>query len=262
MSHATPEDSIFGGSDRSSHAPSTASDHSSAVPRRKRRNRLLRGLIRSATVAAGEEFLASRLADDRGKNGHYLTARVPKMAIYGAFVNTPLTTVLLGGLRKMFAGQESNVAKITQILMGMFVKIVHIISMAVIAGARTFSQVEASVKATLFPSLKLIWLTFPLAVAFAQGFLPPNLWPQFFTMVSFALNTFCSYTFKKKRLAALRRRFEATRHKMPWWKINVSMELAAERYLLSFQPVTTVSVASFTHVDMGLALSPFAALAK
>ncbi|KAH8665341.1 hypothetical protein BGZ61DRAFT_366493, partial [Ilyonectria robusta] len=179
-------------------------------------NRLLRGLIRSATVAAGKEFLASRLADDRGKNGHYLTARVPKMAIYGAFVNTPLTTVLLGGLRKMFAGQESNVAKITQILMGMFVlvpiqKIVHIISMAVIAGARTFSQVEASVKATLFPSLKLIWLTFPLAVAFAQGFLPPNLWPQFFTMVSFALNTFCSYTFKKKRLAALRRRFEATR---------------------------------------------------
>lgn len=40
------------------------------------------------------------------------------------------------------------------------------------------------------------------------------------------------------------------------------MELVAEWYLLWFQSVTTVSVALFTHVDMGWAFSPFAALAK
>lgn len=90
-------------------------------------------------------------------------------------------------------------------------KIVHIISMALIAGARSVRQFEASVRAILLPSLKLIWITVPLAVAFAQGFLPQNLWPQFFTLVSFALNTFSNYTFKKKRMDALRRRFEAPR---------------------------------------------------
>jgi hypothetical protein len=73
-------------------------------------------MLTSGTLAALQEFLASWIAKDRNKNGHYFTSRVPKMAAYGAFISAPLGHVLIGILQRVFAGRTSLRAKILQIL--------------------------------------------------------------------------------------------------------------------------------------------------
>lgn len=73
-------------------------------------------MITSGSLSALQEFLASWIAKDRNKNGHYFTSRVPKMAAYGAFISAPLGHILIGILQRMFAGRTSLKAKILQIL--------------------------------------------------------------------------------------------------------------------------------------------------
>jgi len=78
--------------------------------------------------------------------------------------------------------------------------------MAVIAGARTFHQVRATVAAGFMPVMKVSWVTSPIALAFAQQFLPQELWVPFFNLVGFVIGTYINAHTKKKRLAALRRK--------------------------------------------------------
>lgn len=73
-------------------------------------------MLTSGTLSATQEVLASWIAHDRSKHGHYFNARVPKMAIYGAFISAPLGHVLITILQKLFAGRTSLKAKILQIL--------------------------------------------------------------------------------------------------------------------------------------------------
>lgn len=73
-------------------------------------------MITSGTLAGLQEFLASWIAKDRSKHGHYFTSRVPKMAVYGAFISAPLGHVMISILQKMFAGRTSLRAKIMQII--------------------------------------------------------------------------------------------------------------------------------------------------
>jgi hypothetical protein len=76
--------------------------------------------------------------------------------------------------------------------------------MAIIAGARTFHQVRATVNAGFLPVMKVSWVTSPLALAFAQQFLPQETWVPFFNLISFTIGTYINTVTKKKRLAALR----------------------------------------------------------
>lgn len=73
-------------------------------------------MLTSGSLAALQEVLASWIARDRTKHGHYVSARVPKMAVYGAFISAPLGHVLISILQKLFAGRTSLKAKILQIL--------------------------------------------------------------------------------------------------------------------------------------------------
>jgi hypothetical protein len=73
-------------------------------------------MLTSGTLAGLQEFLASWIAHDRSKHGHYFTSRVPKMAIYGAFISAPLGHVMISLLQKLFRGRTSLKAKILQIL--------------------------------------------------------------------------------------------------------------------------------------------------
>jgi hypothetical protein len=79
-------------------------------------NPLRTKMLTSGTLSATQELLASWIAKDRNKNGHYFTSRVPKMAVYGAFISAPLGHVLISILQKLFAGRTSLKAKILQIL--------------------------------------------------------------------------------------------------------------------------------------------------
>lgn len=73
-------------------------------------------MLTSGSLAGLQELLASWIAKDRSKHGHYFSSRVPKMAVYGAFVSAPLGHILIKILQKMFSGRTSLKAKILQIL--------------------------------------------------------------------------------------------------------------------------------------------------
>lgn len=79
-------------------------------------NPLRTKMLTSGSLSGLQEFLASWIAHDRSKSGHYFTSRVPKMAIYGAFISAPLGHVLISALQKVFRGRTSLKAKILQIL--------------------------------------------------------------------------------------------------------------------------------------------------
>lgn len=72
-------------------------------------------MITSGSLAGLQELLASWIAKDRGKSG-YFTTRIPKMAVYGAFISAPLGHVMISLLQRMFAGRTSLRAKILQIV--------------------------------------------------------------------------------------------------------------------------------------------------
>ena len=80
--------------------------------------------------------------------------------------------------------------------------------MAIIAGARTFHQVRATVRAGFMPVMKVSWITSPVALAFAQAFLPQETWVPFFNIVGFVIGTYINAHTKKKRLQALRRKYQ------------------------------------------------------
>ena len=83
--------------------------------------------------------------------------------------------------------------------------------MAIIAGARAFHQIRATVRAGFMPVMKVSWVTSPLALAFAQAFLPQETWVPFFNFISFVIGTYINAHTKKKRLQALRRKYQDSR---------------------------------------------------
>lgn len=56
------------------------------------------------------------------------------------------------------------------------------------------------------PVMKVSWISSPIALAFAQQFLPQEAWVPFFNVVAFVIGTYINAHTKKKRLAALRRK--------------------------------------------------------
>jgi Mpv17 / PMP22 family len=187
-------------------------------------------MLTSGTLSALQEVLASWLAHDRSKHGHYFSSRVPKMAAYGALISAPLGHMLISILQKLFANRTSLKAKILQIFISNLVvsspcfrrslrviladdhqvapiqNTVYLASMAVIAGARTWHQVRATVRAGFMPVMKVSWITSPLALAFAQKFLPEQTWVPFFNIIAFVIGTYINTHTKKKRLTALRKK--------------------------------------------------------
>ncbi|GIJ89385.1 hypothetical protein Asppvi_008325 [Aspergillus pseudoviridinutans] len=179
-------------------------------------NPLRTKMLTSGLLSGLQEVLASWIANDVSKHGHYFSARVPKMTLYGMFISAPLGHLLVGILQKVFAGRTSLKAKILQILASNLIvspiqNAVYLTSMAIIAGARTFHQVRATVKAGFMPVMKVSWITSPLALAFAQKFLPEHTWVPFFNIIGFFIGTYVNTHTKKKRLEALRKRYDQRR---------------------------------------------------
>lgn len=172
-------------------------------------NPLRTKMITSGTLSSLQELLASWIAQDRNKQGHYFTSRVPKMGMYGAFVSAPMGHILISILQRIFAGRTSLTAKILQILVSNLVvspiqNTVYLSCMAIIAGAREFHQVRATVRAGFWTVMRVSWVTSPLALAFAQTFLPQEAWVPFFNLIAFVIGTYINTTTKKKRAAAIR----------------------------------------------------------
>ena len=80
------------------------------------KNPLRTKMLTSGTLAALQEVLSSWIAKDVSKHGHYFSSRVPKMAVYGAFVSAPMGHVFIKTLQWLFAGKTSLKSKIAQIM--------------------------------------------------------------------------------------------------------------------------------------------------
>lgn len=78
--------------------------------------------------------------------------------------------------------------------------------MSLVAGARTFHQVKATVRVSFWRVMRVSWVTSPICLAFAQYFLPEHTWVPFFNLVSFVIGTYINTIAKKKRLTALRKK--------------------------------------------------------
>jgi hypothetical protein len=79
-------------------------------------NPLRTKMLTSGTLSGLQEFLASWIAHDKNQYGNYFTSRVPKMAIYGAFISAPMGHVFINLLQWLFKGRTSVKAKIMQII--------------------------------------------------------------------------------------------------------------------------------------------------
>lgn len=190
---------------------STEKGYLAAYLKQLQSNPLRTKMLTSGALAALQELIASWLAHDRSKHGHYFSSRVPKMVAYGAFVGAPMGHVLVGLLQKVFANRTSLRAKILQIIVSNLIispiqNSVYLASMAVIAGARTWHQIRATVRAGFMPVMKVSWIASPITLAFAQKFLPEQTWVPFFNIVGFVIGTYINTHTKKKRLAALRKK--------------------------------------------------------
>lgn len=174
-------------------------------------NPLRTKMLTSGALSALQEVLASFIAGDRNRSGSYITPRVPKMAFYGSLISAPLGHLLVTALQKTFANRTSTRSKVMQILVSNLIvspiqNTVYLACMAVIAGAQTFHQIRATVKAGFFPVMKVSWCTSPIALIIAQKFLPPHAWVPFFNLVAFVIGTYINATTKKKRITAIKRK--------------------------------------------------------
>ena len=79
---------------------------------------------------------------------------------------------------------------------------VLVIVQAVVRGAKTLEEVKAAVKAAFLPVYKFGSVSSPLAMLFAQNFLPPELWVPWFNVVAFTLGTTFNVISKRKALKA------------------------------------------------------------
>jgi hypothetical protein len=110
--------------------------------------------------------------------------------------------------RKKTAIRSQSAHKLTQpTQISPIQNMVYLFSMAIIAGARTFHQIRATVRAGFMPVMKVSWVTSPIALAFAQAFLPQETWVPFFNIIGFIIGTYINSHTKKKRLQALRRKY-------------------------------------------------------
>lgn len=250
-------------------------------------NPLRTKMLTSGSLAAAQEVLASWIAHDKTKNGHYFSSRVPKMAVYGAFISAPLGHVLISILQKVFAGRTSLKAKILQILVSNLIvcipatqrlpqqnrlltlgiaqvspiqNTVYLTSMAIIAGARTFHQVRATVRAGFMPVMKVSWITSPLALAFAQKFLPEQTWVPFFNIIAFVIGTYINAHTKKKRLDALRKKVcvyvvEALMNMLTLFTSIMEMDEALQGGLMTIRDATTKILTYLRYRRLILALA-------
>jgi len=129
-------------------------------------------------------------------------ARAGKMALYGFLVSAPLSHVLVGQLQRTFAGRTGRAAKIGQVVTSSLIvspiqAFFYLASLSLIGGAKSWNEVRKTVKGGFWPVIRVMWVSSPLSIAFAQNFLSPELWVPFFNLVSFVLGTYFNTQMKK-----------------------------------------------------------------
>jgi hypothetical protein len=85
-------------------------------------------------------------------------------------------------------------------------QLIHAIALAIVYGCRATDQIRASFRTVTAPIVKSIGVGVPVAVVFAQNFLPGPAGLSFMRLVSFAVNSSINAGYKKNRHPPLRGR--------------------------------------------------------
>ncbi|KAI0286929.1 hypothetical protein BGY98DRAFT_942766 [Russula aff. rugulosa BPL654] len=158
--------------------------------------------LTSATLCFLQEVLSSHLAGVPARRqpargaplySHVLartkvTMRAVKIALYGLLVSGPLSHVLVGKLQKAFAGKTDA--------------FFYLFSLSVINGAKSWNDVKTALVDSFFPVMKVVWLSTPPSIFFAQNFLSPEQWSPFFNIVAIIIGTYYNTKLKKLRRTA------------------------------------------------------------
>ncbi|KAH6916861.1 hypothetical protein BKA70DRAFT_315156 [Coprinopsis sp. MPI-PUGE-AT-0042] len=133
-----------------------------------------------------------------------------KMAVYGFLISAPVSHFLVSQLQKAFAGKTSPASKLGQIAANSLIvapiqTTTFLASMAVINGASSTNEIIKTVKAGFFSVIRVSWVVSPLSLAFAQKFIPVELWVPFFNAIQFVLGTYFNYRVKQARMAAIKK---------------------------------------------------------
>lgn len=83
---------------------------------------------------------------------------------------------------------------------------IHAAAIGIIYGVRTADQIRQSYRAVIAPIAKSIGIGVPVAIIFAQNFLPGKAGLAFMKWVSFAVNSSINVGYKKNRETRYRRR--------------------------------------------------------
>ncbi len=185
-------------------------------------------LPRSKSISENSEKGESEISEENDKKpgwkkvqfNHYLSSRIPKQALFGLCVSGPLSHFLIGELQRRFANKPKTLPyKVLQIICNnTFISpiycILGVLYMTLITRpyfsltsiftafskvmGQYFNDSKSALRASLLPMLKTSWISNPVAMGFAQAFLPQNLWVPFFSFMGFLLGTYNNYLIKGK----------------------------------------------------------------
>ncbi|KAH9984174.1 hypothetical protein BJV77DRAFT_1039189 [Russula vinacea] len=175
--------------------------------------------LTSGTLCFLQEVLGSHLAGvpvrqpaDAPLYSHVLarakvSTRAVKVALYGFLVSAPLSHALVGELQRAFAGKTGRTARLGQIFASNLIvspiqTFFYLVSFSIISGARSWNSIKKDLMGAFLPVMKVMWLSTPPAILFAQNFLAPELWSSFFHLVSVVIGTYYNVQFKKLRQSA------------------------------------------------------------
>ncbi|KAF8273912.1 hypothetical protein EI94DRAFT_1676084 [Lactarius quietus] len=185
--------------------------------------------LTTGTLCFLQEVLGSHLADapvpQPAKDAPFfihalarakVDTRAIKMALYGLLVSAPLGHILVSELQKAFAGRTGRGAKIGQVVASNLIvapiqAVSYLASLAVIGGAKSWGEVKKTVRGGFFPVIRVMWISSPLSLVFAQKFLSPELWVPFFNLVSFVLGTYFNTKMKRLRKSAAEKKDDEKR---------------------------------------------------
>ncbi|CAB5157286.1 hypothetical protein RhiirA5_360708 [Rhizophagus irregularis] len=167
--------------------------------------------ITSGMLSGLQEFVAQELSGTsrrrKGKakeidQSNLIDEKILKMALYGFLVSGPLNHLLFEMLNKLFKNRTGDSSKLMQILTSQLIitpiqNTVYLIAMAVIGGINDPAQIRKTVRKSLWPIMKMSWIVSPMAMGFAQRFLPPQLWVPFFNLVGFVFGVIANTKAKK-----------------------------------------------------------------
>jgi peroxisomal membrane protein 2 len=152
---------------------------------------------------------AGQPAEDAPLYSHLLaranvSTRAIKVALYGFLVSAPLGHVLVGELQRAFAGKTGPAAKLGQIFASNLIvspiqTFFYLVSFSIISGSKSWKDVKKDLMGAFLPVMKVMWVSTPPAILFAQNFLAPELWSPFFHLVLVVIGTYYNIQLKKLR---------------------------------------------------------------